>query len=196
MDKFKICPICGEKNPPSFLECDNCGTDLLGVPITEEIQASADQREPENFQGEFARICDCGHANPVTARKCEKCGEDISFVAPVPYKAETPAKWGLKSIDGAISFEIKEGSHTLGREAELSSYLYSKSYVSRNHCLINLQAGELSVENLSQTNHTFVNNNLIDSVVKLSEGDEIGLGGKNINGSRQALAAYFIVERK
>jgi hypothetical protein len=40
-----------------------------------------------------------------------------------------------------------------------------------------------------------VNNEMIsgDIPVKLSDGDEIGLGGNEQNGSRQAEAAYFYV---
>ena len=202
MEKFKICPICKEKNPPSFLECENCGTDLLGIPITsdEQLIQSVEKHEENNStphsQQEYVRICDCGFINPVSARKCSKCGEDISDITPKLFTDEKEKKWILTSIDGDFSFELKEGQHTIGREAELSEFLASKSYVSRNHCKIMLQNGELTVENLSRTNHTFINNIMIDNITKISNGDEIGLGGRMINGSRQSLAAYFIVEIK
>ena len=54
------------------------------------------------------------------------------------------------------------------------------------------------VENLSRTNRTYVNNEEIpDAVpVALADGDEIGLGGKVIGGSRQDKAAYLIFRVK
>lgn len=202
MEKFKICPSCKEKNPPSFLECENCGTDLLGVPITSEeanqpiLENLNTQNTQKNDKQEYVRICECGFVNPISARKCGKCGEEISDITPKLINEKKEKKWLLTSIDGELTFEIKEGQHIIGREAELEGYLSSKSYVSRSHCMITLKNDELLIENLSRTNHTFINNIMIDNTARISEGDEIGLGGCLVNGRRQDLAAFFIVEHK
>ena len=52
---------------------------------------------------------------------------------------------------------------------------------------------ELFIENLSNTNFTYVNNKKILEKTKLQDGDEIGLGGTNLNGKCQEQAAYFLV---
>ena len=54
------------------------------------------------------------------------------------------------------------------------------------------------VENLSRTNKTFLNNEeILDGTpTAIQNGDEIGLGGKVIDGSRQDQAAYFIFQVK
>jgi UDP-glucose 4-epimerase len=54
------------------------------------------------------------------------------------------------------------------------------------------------IENLSQTNKTFLNNEEISSETPtaVNNGDEIGLGGKVINGTRQENAAYFVFQVK
>ncbi len=75
----------------------------------------------------------------------------------------------------------------------MSEYLSGKSYVSRAHAKLFLEESGLSVENMSSTNFTYVNNKKIQERTKLQDGDEVGLGGMSINGSRQEEAAYFLV---
>jgi pSer/pThr/pTyr-binding forkhead associated (FHA) protein len=86
----------------------------------------------------------------------------------------------------------------VGREAELKEYLQNKMFVSRHHAKLTMVAGEVFIENLSGTNKTFLNNVEIPdgTPTALSDGDEIGLGGKVVNGSRQADAAYFVYRVK
>lgn len=50
---------------------------------------------------------------------------------------------------------------------------------------------EKYIENMSNTNFTYVNNKKILGKTKFQDGDEVGLGGTNINGKRQEQAAYF-----
>ena len=79
----------------------------------------------------------------------------------------------------------------------MREYLSSKPYVSRKHAelILNLSEEKLSIKNCNTTNYTFVNNEMIsgDTCIDLKDGDEIGLGGNEQNGSRQEEAAYFIV---
>ena len=37
MNKYKICPSCGTKNPPTVLECIICETDLTAVRAVDEF---------------------------------------------------------------------------------------------------------------------------------------------------------------
>jgi pSer/pThr/pTyr-binding forkhead associated (FHA) protein len=147
LDKFKVCPACGEHNPPALLECRKCETDLTGVKV-------ADDAKPT---GPVAR---------------------------------------LQALDGRFSFSITKPVTIIGRESEMSDYLAEKTYVSRKHAKVTMTDGAVSIENLSGTNHTFINNMPIpcDAPVLLKNGDEIGLGGKAVNGERQAQAAYFLFE--
>ena len=82
---------------------------------------------------------------------------------------------------------------TIGRENTMSEYLSTKSYVSRSHAVVTIVNNELYIENLSNTNFTYVNNKKITEKTKLNDGDEIGLGGTNLNGKCQEQAAYFLV---
>jgi pSer/pThr/pTyr-binding forkhead associated (FHA) protein len=54
------------------------------------------------------------------------------------------------------------------------------------------------IENLSRTNKTFINNEEIPDGIPtaLQNGDEIGLGGKIIDGNRQDKAAYLTFQAK
>lgn len=206
--KFKICPECGKHNPPNLIECRYCEADLTGVRIVDSEPDSAQANlphesaalEPIPVEMELARVCDCGEANPPQARKCRACGEDISDIIPqqVAKKATQTFAYELHSVDGAFSVTIDKPLIIVGREAELKEHLSAKAFVSRQHARITVLADKVFVENLSRTNKTFVNNEEIPDGTQtaVADGDEIGLGGKVINGKRQDNAAYVIFRVK
>lgn len=198
MQKYKICPSCKTKNPPALFECMNCEADLTGVKITDEetermiAENAAAQNETPT---KMVRVCECGQKNPPNARKCSSCNEDISDITPTAdteaVKSETT--FVLSSLDGQYAYKIVSDEITIGRENTMSDYLATKSYVSRSHAKIIKANEELFVENLSNTNFTYVNNKKITDKTKLQDGDELGLGGTNLNGKCQEQAAYFLV---
>ncbi len=199
MEKYKICPSCKAKNPPALFECMNCEADLTGVKITDEEtermiaeNAAAQAETPKKM----VRACECGTKNPPNARKCSFCNEDISDITPTPDIEEEKKEvisYVLSSLDGQFAYKVTTDDVTIGRENTMSEYLSVKSYVSRSHARITKVNDELYIENLSNTNFTYVKNNKITEKTKLQDGDEIGLGGTNINGKCQEQAAYFLV---
>ena len=200
MSKFKICPSCGEKNPPDALDCANCECDLMSIAVTDEEQEAAKkfiQLAPAE-KNSFIKICECGATNLPNAVECSACGEDISDIIPtssvVPAQATQIrfATFVLKSLDGRIDLRV-DGEIIVGRENELKDYLATKHFVSRRHCKFTAENGELFVEDLKSANSTFVNKQRILAKTKLSKGDEVGLGDAG-NGTRQDNAAYFMVE--
>lgn len=190
LEKYKVCPSCGAHNPPSLLECRECETDLTGVkPVDAETEVKAE----ETFPVGLVRVCECEAHNPPQARKCSACGEDISDILPAEAEQPKPPVFLLTAADGSASLEF-DSTTIIGREAALQQYLSDKTYVSRQHARLTVTAGKAFIENLSRTNRTYLNNILIenDVPIALHEGDEIGLGGVIVNGSRQDKAAYFI----
>ena len=207
LEKYKICPACGEHNPPSLLECRKCETDLTGIKVMDsvmeqqEAEAKKDVSDSPSGVGTpvLVRICECGAQNPPQARKCEQCGEDISDIIPSTVMSEEKNfSYKLIAIGDDFSMDIDRPEIVIGREAELQDYLGSKVYVSRRHAKILMNDEKVTIENLSNTNRTFVNNNQISNTdpTVLSDGDEIGLGGMEIDGERQKDAAYFIFHTK
>lgn len=203
LNKFKVCPACGEHNPPALLECKKCETDLTGVRVVDKAILAACNESAKNItmsnNRRLVKVCDCGVENPLQARKCSECGEDISDVRAIETKTVvTPSTTVavLRSLDGSFTFKIEKPITVIGRESEMSEYLKAKTYVSRKHAKLTITNGEIYIENLSNTNRTFVNNTLIlsDTPTLLKNGDEVGLGGKLINGDRQKQAAYFVIE--
>ena len=205
MDKYKVCPTCGTQNPPSMMECVNCETDLTGVVIGEILQADGEAQQnnsdikpaEDNFV-KMVRVCECGEKNPASLRKCAKCGEDISDIIPVQ-DSTTDSKeeihYILSSLDGNYAYELKDNLTVVGRENKMADYLSTKTYVSRRHAQFLVEADKLWIKNHSNTNHTYLNNDMItdEGYVELHDGDVIGLGGKEINGSVQDDAAFFRV---
>lgn len=195
MEKYKICPACKEKNEPALLECRYCEADLTRVKITDEQTDKMLETVEEKPAATLVRICECGAKNPPNARKCSTCGEEISDIPPTPDTEEscTEINIVLGSLDGQYAYKLTENEVIVGRENVMSEYLSAKSYVSRAHAKLIVENNELFIENLSGTNYTYLNNKKITAREKLNDGDEIGLGGTNVNGSCQAEAAYFRV---
>lgn len=197
MEKFKICPVCGMHNKPIMIECIGCETDLTSVKATDEAteqaKITAQENTSENVEEKYVRICDCGCINSATAKKCIECGEDISDIAPILQSENNTCKYVMTSLDGEYAYEIKDGTAILGRENEMKEYLADKAYVSRQHAKIMKDDDKVYIENLSNTNFTFVNNQKIVEKTELHVDDEIGLGGNETNGSRQSGAAYLIL---
>ena len=197
MEKYKICPSCHEKNEPTLLECIYCEADLTRVKITDEESERMQENNSiaEQQTAELVRICECGAKNPPNARKCSSCGEDISDITPTPDTAEKPSgtTFVLSSTDGQYAYKLTSDEIIIGRENVMSEYLSVKSYVSRSHARLSIINGELFIENMSNTNFTYVNNQKITEKTRLNDGDEIGLGGTSTNGKTQSMAAYFIV---
>ena len=197
MEKFKICPVCGMHNKPNMIECIGCETDLTSVKATDEAteqaKITAQENTSENVEEKYVRICDCGCINSATAKKCIECGEDISDIAPILQSENNTCKYVMTSLDGEYAYEIKDGTAILGRENEMKEYLADKAYVSRQHAKIMKDDEKVYIENLSNTNFTFVNNQKIVEKTELHVDDDIGLGGNETNGSRQSGAAYLIL---
>ena len=204
LSKYKVCPECGKRNSPNLLECRYCEADLTGVKVIDSTAAESTKDTPSStattVETELARICECGARNAPQARKCKVCGEDISDILPVQVEKEAKKAFSyeLRSYDGAFSVTIDKPLVVVGRETELKEYLQTKVYVSRQHARLTVVADKVFVENMSRTNKTFLNNEEIPdgTPTALKSGDEIGLGGKVIDGSRQDQAAYFIFQVK
>lgn len=204
LEKFKICPACEERNSSSRLECQKCETDLAGVRIVDEGVLLNAQCEPiredsttSNGDSGLVKNCDCGTANLPQARKCTACGEDISDIRPEKScNPNTPKRYVLRSVGGGCTFILEKPVTIIGRETDMKDYLLAKSYVSRQHAKFTVTDNGVYIENISTTNRTFINNSPIsgDAPTLLKNGDEIGIGGKVINGNRQNEAAYFILE--
>ena len=206
-EKYKICPECGKRNLPSLLECEYCEADLTCVKIVdsearqqEEHQIQESSQETRMPESRLVRICECGAENLPQARKCAVCGEDISDIMPTPaeVREENNLSYELTSIDGTFTRTFDKPVAVIGREAELKEYLEAKLFVSRQHARMTIVLDKVFIENLSHTNKTFVNNHDVpdEEPVEVKDGDEIGLGGKVIDGKRQDQAAYLTVRVK
>ena len=197
MEKYKVCPSCGEHNNPIFIECSNCGTDLMAVKVVDEATENI-KYEPE-IETPMVKICECGAENPPAARKCSACDEDISDILPTPKTECCCKQYSLCEISGTYTYDIQNDTEIiLGRENVLKEYISDKSYVSRSHAKIISRGDSIYITNLSHTNFTYVNNETIpnETPTQLKAGDEIGLGGCVKNGNRQNLAVYLVVREK
>lgn len=197
MEKYKVCPSCGEHNNPIFIECSNCGTDLMTVKVVDEATENITYEHETEIP--MVKICECGAENPSAARKCSSCDEDISDILPTSKVHNCCKQYVLTEISGAYTYEVPNDSEIIiGRENVLKEFIADKSYVSRSQAKIVSKDNNLYITNLSGTNFTYVGNEKIssDTPTLLKVGDEIGLGGFVNNGNRQDLAVYLVVREK
>lgn len=197
MEKYKVCPNCGKHNNPIFIECYNCGTDLLPVKVVDEATENAVYESVT--ETEMVKICECGAENPPAARKCSSCEEDISDILPTHKAVRCCKQYMLSEISGNFTYDIPNDSEIIiGRENVLKEFISDKSYVSRSHAKLVSEGNNLYITNLSSTNFTYVNNEKIsdDIPTPLKINDEIGLGGCVNNGNRQDLAVYLAVRER
>ena len=193
MGKYKICPNCGEKNDPSRLECEKCSEELINVRISDDSEAAPEiSGDIAVLRPEMVKICDCGAKNPPNARKCISCGEDISDILPEENRTISRSL-RLLDTDGNEILKMTDGNVIIGRSSGLREYLREKKYVSNTHCRLSFEDEAYYAEDLKSTNSTFVNNRKITEKTKLSDNDELALGGIIVNGERQEKAAYFII---
>lgn len=211
MDKYKICPSCGHENAPNEVECVECGTDLMSVPVidadkivqdngpVQTVVPALDVDVESSFDTSAAppryiRRCTCGANNPPNARECSACGEDISVILPILKTDSVEMHFTLNEVGGDYTFCVPCGCVVVGREHAMRECLSGKHFVSRIHAKLTVEDGALYVENLSSTNYTFINNIKVPSGrSRLEVGDELAFGGIAVNGLRQDDAAYFIV---
>ncbi len=193
MEKYKRCPQCGEHVSPTLFECPRCEADLFSVPVVDG-EESQPETPPPPRPAPLIRRCDCGAENPPQARKCRVCGEDLSDIAPTAVQAR-PRTALVTSLDGQWTMEICAQPVVLGREQPGCEYLRARAYVSRQQARLVMEDGEMRITSLSRSNPTFINNAPLqtDEVRALRDGDEIGLGGCEIDGARQDMAAYLRV---
>lgn len=204
---IKICPNkqCGHHNLPYFFVCEKCDMDLTGVNPIDEDSIIPDPTVPPgggdvgtSSEPHVIRICEeCGHHNPVNMGICENCEADISGVIPtvLEEQADGEIHFEFCSLDGSYAYGILSDNVIIGRENEMEEYLISKPFVSRKQAEVSLKDGKLFIRNLTDKQTTFINNTRIidDELHEINDGDEIGLGGFEINGTRTEKAAFFIV---
>ena len=169
------------------------------------------------------KICPaCGAHNPPSLLECRECETDLTGIRIVDSDAAQQEGDGfsyqMQAVGDDYTVTIREPVCIIGREAELKDYLADKMYVSRWHAKLTIADGKVRIENLSNTNGTFINNRSISGrlisrepvsepassrvlisgrkPVLLADGDEIGLGGIVIDGKRQEQAAYFVFHTK
>lgn len=149
------------------------------------------------------RVCPaCHHHNDATANFCSSCGERIGGgpeepTAAIPIVAEPAAgtestershlaeREGFGEAEGILLVESgpKSGSRyaldqdtiSAGRHPESDIFLDDVT-VSRRHVEITRDSGSYSARDVGSLNGTYVNKELVDEGVELSDGDVLQIG--------------------
>lgn len=119
------------------------------------------------------------HENDVS---CQQTDSDEPAVEDTPEESVqevSVSHFGrLASKDGSCSFDIHDGTNTIGRRESDNDIVISDPYCSGRHADIASVDGKFTITDVGSTNGTFVNGVKLDANVSrdLNEGDEITLG--------------------
>lgn len=81
---------------------------------------------------------------------------------------------GIEDCEDSVPIQLDAFPVTVGRSRHLQWTLDDR-WVSRKHCVIDLEDGRLTVKDLGSKHGTFVNNRQIETAV-LESGDKLSIG--------------------
>jgi pSer/pThr/pTyr-binding forkhead associated (FHA) protein len=119
-------------------------------------------------------------ATPTPATTAYRPGADLPPVfseAPTPPRTPVPpAAPEVLCLRGAAGeFALTEGTHVVGRQEGVSVFI-SDRQVSRQHAVITVQNGRITIEDRASANGTFVNGERLSSPRVLKAGDQLKFG--------------------
>ena len=117
---------------------------------------------------------------PMPATSAFRPGADLPPVfsdAPTPPPTPAPvAAPDVLCLRGAAGeFTLTEGTHVVGRQEGVSIFI-SDRQVSRNHAVVTVQNGRVTIEDRASANGTFVNGERLSSPRVLKVGDQLKFG--------------------
>lgn len=203
MAKYRLCGICGKKNPISEGIC-SCNNLLLNCPILddEENEDSASVQDfsekdiannkPIKFKATKYKQCsDCGHLNSPHLSHCEMCGESLEDVFDLVENFSENDKLKEPHIElssfhfasvGNYNVRLPIGEYIIGRDEFMGDDItrLNKMYVSSKHLAIKCTEKSVEIMDMSR-NGTFLNSIRIPygQVIPLPVGSILGLGGIN-----------------
>jgi hypothetical protein len=119
-------------------------------------------------------------AGPMPSTSAFRPGADLPPVfseAPTPPRTPAPvAAPEVLCLRGAAGeFTLTEGTHVVGRQEGVSIYIADRQ-VSRNHAVVTVQNGRVTIEDRASANGTFVNGERLSSPRVLKAGDQLKFG--------------------
>jgi len=169
-EKVKKCPNCNHINNEFAFICPECRYSLMHVEAEEDnLVSDEDQCEvPEKER-------------PGKVRKEGK--KAIRKLSSKPTDVMNYVELFLESaVPPAIAFQVKPGD-IAGRDGTIDlSQLENSNFISREHARFNFKGGNWYIENLSQTNKTFVNQIQVQPEEEhiLNDGDHIILANTRL----------------
>jgi pSer/pThr/pTyr-binding forkhead associated (FHA) protein len=121
-------------------------------------------------------------AAPMPATAAFRPGADLPPIfseAPTPPRTPIPAAPAAPEVlclrGAAGEFTLTEGTHIVGRQEGVSIFI-SDRQVSRNHAVVTVQNGRVTIEDRASANGTFVNGERLSSPRVLKAGDQLKFG--------------------
>ena len=121
-------------------------------------------------------------AAPMPATSAFRPGADLPPVfseAPTPPRTPAPTAPAAPAVlclrGAAGEFTLTEGTHVVGRQEGVSIFI-SDRQVSRNHAVVTVQSGRVSIEDKASANGTFVNGERLSAPRVLKAGDQLKFG--------------------
>ncbi len=146
--------------------------------VPQEPPASRPEQRTVIDDGGLVQVPSPGGARPVQPNKGATVFDDgrAAFSGPsTPQIIPKQYILEVKSPAGLKTFEMKEGDNIIGREKSCSIWIEDSS-ISRQHAIITLKSGSLTISDPGSKNGTFCNGRRVSTGETLRSGDELQFG--------------------
>jgi len=168
------CPACGASAMPDWVFCDHCGT-VLGPAVPTPAPANplicSSCGAPLSPGSKFCEICGAGAGGGGRGGRARLVMQGSDAVLPFPPDMSE------------VIIGRKDPVHSVFPDIDLSDHGGGEAGVSRQHARTFVQGSQVFIEDLSSTNHTYVNQQVLTpgQPHPLRDGDEVRLGRLKFN---------------
>jgi pSer/pThr/pTyr-binding forkhead associated (FHA) protein len=162
VDGVKVAP--GEKADLT----DGCEIVFGSFALKYQAPEGAEPEQPEPAE----------EAQPEAETREPESAEPSAEAQETPEKTPVESVGRLVSKDGAYTFDIHDGTNTVGRRAADNDIVIPDPYCSGRHADLTAAEGKFTITDVGSTNGTFVNGVKLDAHAprELADGDEVTLG--------------------
>jgi pSer/pThr/pTyr-binding forkhead associated (FHA) protein len=167
-DAYTPGALPGQKTPPP--EEKKAGSQTVRIDAFTPGVPPSPGEEPSSDSAQETRLGDAFAPMPNLPGAGATAGSTPSEAAPVRFSLEV-----TKGGRGSVLFPLSEGENTVGRASNCAVSLDDKS-VSRQHALLTVNNGLVTLQDLDSRNHTFLNGTQVGQEVEVPLGAVIRFG--------------------
>ena len=174
-----ICLNCGQENKDGTVYCSRCGADIIALDVRSARPGTAKWKK----YVKLGYIDEAGVLDPLRFPEDEFPEAHFSiFLDPVQDQQITVSEdlWRTSGTEISLTrlrtnetFRIDQDQTVIGKVSQAMCRIDGNPAISRTHLNIFRQEGQVFVEDLNSSNHTYVDGRMIDAPVQVRDDSRI-----------------------